>query len=55
MHQELRNREMRFREVITAVDMNQIWTVDLRHREIGDRDSQRHVYNDIVSDENPME
>jgi hypothetical protein len=40
MHQELRNREMRFREVITAVGLEVIWTVESLHgiSGIGDRD-----------------
>jgi hypothetical protein len=33
---------------------NEIWTVDLRHREIEDRESQRHVHSDIENAETPM-
>jgi hypothetical protein len=54
---------MRFRDLITTVNQAGIWTVHLYghvaarrpHRQFGDRDSQRHVYNEIVSGETPME
>jgi hypothetical protein len=36
------------------LDKNEIWTVDLRHREIGDRESRRHVHSDIENAETPM-
>jgi hypothetical protein len=33
---------------------NEIWIIDLRHREIGDRESRRHVHNDIENAETPI-